>query len=224
MKKIIIAIDGPSGSGKSTTARETARKLGYIYIDTGAMYRAVTLAAINAKIEFTDNEFIKLFENLNIELKQSDSGQRTFLNGIDVSETIRHPEITELVSPVSANGIVRTKMVELQRELGKNGGVVMDGRDIGTVVFQNADLKIFMVCNIEARGIRRAHELNLAGINANSTDIMYQLEARDKYDSSREISPLKKADDAIEIDTSDITIEEQTEKVYQLSMNKINAE
>ena len=95
MKKIIIAIDGPSGSGKSTTARETARKLGYIYIDTGAMYRAVTLAAINAKIEFTDNEFIKLFENLNIELKQSDSGQRTFLNGIDVSETIRKPEITE---------------------------------------------------------------------------------------------------------------------------------
>ena len=222
MKKIIIAIDGPSGSGKSTTARETARKLGYIYIDTGAMYRAVTVAAINAKIEFTDEEFSKLLDNLRIELKQSDSGQRTFLNGIDVSEPIRHPEITELVSPVSANGIVRTRMVEMQRELGRNGSVVMDGRDIGTVVFPDADLKIFMVCDIESRGKRRAEELSKAGIDVNSIDIMTQLEARDKYDSSREISPLRKADDAIEIDTSNLTIAEQTGEVYRLAMEIIS--
>jgi cytidylate kinase len=217
MKKIIIAIDGPAGSGKSTTAREVANKLGYIYIDTGAMYRAAALAFKRMNLKFTDEDFEKLMNTIKIELKQGDNGQRTYLNGEDVSDEIRTPEITKLVSPVSANKIVREKLVEIQRQLGADGGIVMDGRDIGTVVFPNADLKIFMVASPEARAKRRTLELRAKGIDADEEEIKRELIARDKYDSTREISPLRKADDAVEIDTSALTIEEQTDKVVQLA-------
>ncbi len=213
MKKIIIAIDGPAGSGKSTTAKIVAEKLGYIYIDTGAMYRAVTLACIEQNIEINDNELNKIVDNINIELKQSNLGQRTFLNGRDVSDDIRRPDVTKLVSPVSAMSYVREKMVEQQREIGKNGGVVMDGRDIGTVVFPQAELKIYLVASIEARAERRLLELKQKGFNTTVEEIMKQISDRDHYDSNREISPLRKASDAIEIDTSNITIEEQTSKI-----------
>jgi cytidylate kinase len=223
MKKIIIAIDGPAGSGKSTTAREVARKLGYVYIDTGAMYRAAALAFRRMGMEFNDRDFSKLMDSIDIELRQSESGQKTYLNGEDVSDEIRTPEITKLVSPVSANHIVRKKLVDMQRQLGKDGGIVMDGRDIGTVVFPRAELKIFMVASPEARAARRTKEMLAKGIDVNEEQIKNDLIARDKYDSSREISPLKKANDAIEIDTSELTIEEQTEKVVDLAMNLLQS-
>jgi CMP/dCMP kinase len=216
MKNIIIAIDGPAGSGKSTTAKIVAEKLGYIYIDTGAMYRAVTLACIERNTEITDNEVNKVVDDIKIELKQSNIGQRTYLNGRDVSDDIRRPDVTKLVSPVSAMAYVREKMVEQQREMGHKGGVVMDGRDIGTVVFPQAELKIFLIASIEARANRRLKELQHKGFDNSVEEIMSQIVARDNYDSSREISPLRKADDAIEIDTSNITIKQQTAKILYL--------
>lgn len=222
MKKIIIAIDGPSGSGKSTTAREVAKLLGYIYIDTGAMYRAVTLAAMRNNIDFTDEALLPLLEKINIEIKQGDNGQRTFLDGEDVSSDIRTPEVTKAVSPVSALITVREKLVDMQRKMGENGGVVMDGRDIGTVVFPNAELKIFMIASLEARGIRRSEELKNSGITIDAVTVSKQLEDRDKYDSSRENSPLTKADDAIIVDTSGLSIEEQTNIVVNLAKQIIN--
>ncbi len=217
MKKIIIAIDGPAGSGKSTTARLAAERLGYIYIDTGAMYRAVTLAWLRSKLEMSEDILCKLLLNLHIELKPSEQGQRTYLNGEDVSDEIHSIEVTKNVSPVSAVGCVREKLVDMQRELGKNGGVVMDGRDIGTVVLPNADLKIFLIASVDARAMRRTLELKDKGIIESVKEIKEQIITRDLFDSSRDISPLKKAGDAIEIDTSNLTIEEQTEKVVVLA-------
>ena len=155
MKKIIIAIDGPSGSGKSTTAREAAKILNYLYIDTGAMYRAVTLGWLRSGKEFNEDFICELVKNLNLDLKITNEGQKTFLNGLDVSFDIRKPDVTRWVSPVSAIDCVRTAMVEIQRNMGKSGGVVMDGRDIGTVVFPEAQLKIFLVASIEERAVRR---------------------------------------------------------------------
>lgn len=221
MKNIIIAIDGPAGSGKSTTAKIVAEKLGYIYIDTGAMYRAVTLACIEQNIEINDSEVAKLVDTLEIELRQSVNGQRTILNGRDVSDDIRTPEVTKLVSPVSAMEYVRTKMVKQQRQIGKIGGVVMDGRDIGTVVFPNADLKIYLVASIEARAVRRKLELSSKGFDVSIEDLKSQINARDQYDSTRNISPLRKAEDAIEIDTSNITIDQQTSRILNLVTNLI---
>jgi len=210
MKRITIAIDGPAGSGKSTTARLVAQKLGYLYIDTGAMYRAVTLYWLRNCNTLDKNKICSMIEKINIEIHQSEYGQRTILNGEDVSEQIRHPDVNKFVSPISAFECVRNKLVDLQRELGKNGGVVLDGRDIGTVVFPNADLKIYLVASESARAQRRALELKQKGIDVSIEDIKKQLIERDKYDSSRSISPLKKADNAIELDTSDLSIEEQT--------------
>lgn len=217
MKNIIIAIDGPAGSGKSTSAKIIAEKLGYIYIDTGAMYRAVTLACIEAEIGINDNEVAKLVDGIRIDLVQSDLGQRTYLNGKDVSDDIRRPDVTKLVSPVSAMAYVREKMVIQQREMGLNGGVVMDGRDIGTVVFTNAELKIYLIASIEARAERRLLELKQKGFDYSLEEIIKQISDRDIYDSSREISPLKRADDAVVIDTSNISIQEQTQKIIDLA-------
>lgn len=208
-KKIIIALDGPAGSGKTTSARLVAEKLGYIYIDTGAMYRAVTLACLRSGIEINDAEVEKLMESISINLRPSASGQITELNGEDVSLDIRRPEVTKWVSPVSAMGCVREKMVAQQREIGKNGGVVMDGRDIGTVVFPQAELKFYLIASIESRSLRRAKELEEKGIEQAFEEIRDQIANRDIYDSSRAISPLRKADDAIELDTSNISIDEQ---------------
>ena len=145
MKKIIIALDGPAGSGKTTSARLVAKKLGYLYIDTGAMYRAVTLEWLNSGTELNEENVNRITDNLMVNLEQSEIGQRTILNGKDVSDDIRLPEVTKFVSPVSAMAYVREKMVAQQREISKGGGVVMDGRDIGTVVFPNAELKIFLI-------------------------------------------------------------------------------
>ena len=222
MKKIIIALDGPAGSGKTTTAREVAKKLNYIYIDTGAMYRAVALAFIRSGKTIEGFDFQELMENTKIELIPDSNGQRTFLNGEDVSKEIRTPLVTKLASPVAAVGIVREKLVEQQRELGKGGGVVMDGRDIGTVVFPNADLKLYMHASIEARAERRTKELVAAGENVTIEQMKKLISDRDDFDSNREISPLRKADDAQVIDTSHLSIEEQTNIVIIMANEIIN--
>ncbi len=221
MKKIIIAIDGPAGSGKTTTARYVAKKLGYLYIDTGAMYRAVTLAWLRENKDMTDEVLIGIMNRYPIELKQSESGQLTILDGEDVSEEIRTPEVTKFVSPVSAMPVVREKMVEQQRRIGMKGGAVLDGRDIGTVVFPNAELKIYLIASVDTRAERRMIELNEKGSHYSIDEIRKQIIDRDNYDSSREHSPLRKADDAIEINTSNLTIEGQTERVLELAQNII---
>lgn len=222
MKQIIIAIDGPAGSGKTTTAKLVAEHFNYIYIDTGAMYRAVTLHWLRKNKDYDEDEIIKSLDEIDIVLKSSSTGQRTILNNIDVSEDIRLPEVTSLVSPVSAIAEVRERMVDIQRTLGKDGGVVMDGRDIGTVVFPNADLKIFLIASIEARAKRRTLELVSKGITADEKEIYDSILKRDDYDSSRNHSPLRKADDAIEIDTSNITIIEQVNTIIKLAEDKIS--
>ena len=217
MKNIIIALDGPAGSGKTTTAKIVADKLGYLYIDTGAMYRAVTLAWIRQNKEYNDAGVIDMLDSLQIELRQSEVGQRTILNGEDVSDDIRLPEVTKLVSPVSAIAEVRDKLVAMQREIGNAGGVVMDGRDIGTAVFPNAELKVFLVASIETRANRRTKELLAKGMEVNEELIKKEIADRDHYDSNREHSPLRKAEDAIEIDTSDMTLQEQADTIIKLA-------
>lgn len=223
MKKIVIAIDGPAGSGKSSSAKIVAERLGYIYIDTGAMYRAVTLEALRRGIAENEEEICKILDEIKIELRTSPQGQRTILNGVDVSDDIRLPEVTRLVSPVSAIGCVREKLVAEQRRIGGSGGVVMDGRDIGTVVFPNAELKIYLVASIAARAERRAKELREKGIPVEIEEIKKQIIERDNYDSSRAISPLRKAEDAILIDTSDMTLEQQSELIIELANKIINS-
>jgi cytidylate kinase len=221
-KNIILALDGPAGSGKTTTAKLVADRLGYLYIDTGAMYRAVTYAWLKENKELNEKDLCNLVKGLKIELRQSDQGQKTILNGEDVTDAVRFPEVTKNVSAVSAIGCVREALVKQQREIGKNGGVVMDGRDIGTVVFPNADLKIFFKASIEERAKRRAKEMIEKGLKVSIEQIKKEISDRDNYDSTRDISPLKMADDAVEIDNSNLTIDEQTTIVEMLARKRIS--
>jgi cytidylate kinase len=214
-KKIIIAIDGVSSSGKSTAAKDVARELGYTYIDSGAMYRAVTLYCIRENLihqGLVDEKTLKdLIPDIRIEFVFNELTSRsdTYLNGEKVEDEIRNPDVAALVSPVSKIGFVREAMVTLQRELGQEKGIVMDGRDIGTVVFPDAEVKIFLTASPEVRAKRRYKELKIKGLDVNYDDILSNLQERDRIDSTREISPLRKADDAIELDNSGMTLEEQ---------------
>jgi len=222
MKKVIIAIDGPSASGKSTTAKLLAQKLGYVYLDTGAMYRACGLQAVREGIKADDEKAITaMMDRIKLEISYTASGNVVSLNGENVSEQIRTPEMSSMASAVSAIGSVRKKMVELQRKLGAEGGVVLDGRDIGTVVFPEAACKFFLVASIRERAKRRYLELQAKGIAATLDDVAADLEARDKADSSRSLAPLKPAQDAILIDTSDLSIEQQVNELYALVMKKL---
>ncbi len=216
-KKLIIAIDGPAASGKSTTAKLLAKKLKYVYIDTGAMYRACALDALNNNIPLSDRENLKkLIENIEIDIKYSPEGNKIYLHNKDVSKRIREEDISKLSSEIAVIDFVREKMVELQRKMGKNGGIIMDGRDIGTVVFPNADYKFFMIADVEKRAKRRQKELIEKGKTADFQTVLKELIWRDKNDSQRKHSPLKKADDAIVIDTSDMSINEQVETIYKI--------
>ena len=220
MQKIKIAIDGPAASGKSTTAKIIAEKLDYLYIDTGAMYRALTLAIIKANLDISKEEEIKkLALNSAIELKQSDSELRTFLNGKDVSDEIRLPEITNIISKISSYPEIRKIMVEKQRKLAEHGGIVMDGRDIGTVVLPDAEVKIYMEAKLQERAKRRFEEMQKKGIKSDLAQIEKEISKRDQIDSTRAASPLKPANDAIIIDTSNLTIEEQTNACLELINN-----
>ncbi len=211
---IVIAIDGPAASGKSTTAKLVAQNLGYIYVDTGAMYRAATLLFIenNVNVEEVSNEnLIRLLEENQISLKLVDETQHVFIKERDVSEGIRTPEVTEKVSLVASKSEIRVYMVKLQKELGKKRGTVMDGRDIGTVVFPDAELKIFMKADVRERAKRRQIEFSSKGIQKDLDELVQDLEQRDHLDSTRDNSPLRQAEDAILLDTSHLTINQQVD-------------
>jgi len=218
MKKITIAIDGHSSCGKSTMAKELARRVGYIYVDTGAMYRSVTLYALRNGLIREDRSIdteemerripdIHISFQLNAETGRPD----TYLNGECVENEIRTIEVSNHVSPIAALPFVRTAMVALQQQMGKNKGVVMDGRDIGTTVFPDAELKIFVTASAQVRAQRRYDELQQKGMPADFDEILKNVEERDYIDSHREVSPLRKADDALELDNSYMTIPEQNE-------------
>jgi cytidylate kinase len=218
--KYVIAIDGPGASGKSSTAKRLAEKLEYIYIDTGAMYRACGLAALENKIELSDLAALEsMLEKIEIKIIYSNSGNKILLNSEDVSEKIREAEISKISSEIAVIGIVRDKMVELQRQMGAAGGVIMDGRDIGTVVFPQADFKFFMVADVCERAHRRWQELVERGRDVTFQAVKEELIWRDNNDSSRLISPLKKAEDAIEIDTTKMSIEQQVDFLYDYIIN-----
>lgn len=219
MKKIIIAIDGYSGCGKSTTAKLVAKEIGYSYLDTGAMYRAATLYFLDNHIKLTDKKAVdKALEAIQIEFRFNDKFQQSevYLNGLRVEKDIRSMRVSEKVSQVSALAAVRQKMTQLQQEIGKRGAVVMDGRDIGTTVFPDAELKVFMTADVKARAFRRQKELSERGEVETIETIVENLENRDRLDTTRDESPLRQADDAYVIDTTSLTIESQVLGVIHL--------
>jgi cytidylate kinase len=210
--QIIIAIDGPAASGKSTTARGVAHKLGYRYIDTGAMYRAITVKVLDRGIKPNDADGIsELLKGTVVTQEEHEGGSRVCLDGNDVTDRLRLPEVNRAIGPVCEVPAVREKMVALQRQLGGKGGAVLEGRDIGTVVFPGADLKVFLVADVEERARRRQLELKRHGISQDLKTVIEDLVARDQRDSQRERSPLTKAAEARELDTTSLTIEEQVD-------------
>ncbi len=217
MKKPVVAIDGHSGCGKSTLAKALAKRVNYLYIDSGAMYRAITWYLLEKKVDITDEEQVaKAIEPLEITFVPAENGSHVAVNGQDVEKYIRSLEVSNAVSPVAELKVVRDKLVALQQKTGEKGGVVMDGRDIGTVVFPHAELKIFLTADTETRVARRVAEFLKKGKNVSFDSVRENLTRRDHIDSTRAISPLRQADDAIVIDNSHLTREEQLDKVVEL--------
>jgi len=220
----IIAIDGPAGSGKSTTARLLASQLGFVYLDTGAMYRAITWFALRNDLPIDDSVTLTtVARRIKIEFEIDGELNRVYLNGTDITEEIRTPEVTKAVSQVSAHPGVRREMVKRQKEIGKKGNIVAEGRDTTSVVFPDANIKIYLDASIEERARRRLLELSHKGISTTLEEQVKDLQRRDKYDSSREFSPLKKTRDAIVIDTSNLTIEEQVDRIIKLIKTKLTS-
>lgn len=226
--KITIAIDGYSSCGKSTVAKQIAKKLSYSYVDSGAMYRAVTYYLMKEGILKDKNvllsQIVDALKKINITFKfdEKKNDSITLLNGLDIENEIRTLEVSKRVSQISALGEVREKLVQLQQELGQLGGVVMDGRDIGTVVFPNAELKLFMTAEVDIRTERRLKELINKNEKTNFDEVKKNLQTRDHLDMNREISPLKMAEDALIIDNSNLTPEEQLEKIMGLVKERLN--
>ncbi|MBR3624315.1 MAG: (d)CMP kinase [Selenomonadaceae bacterium] len=216
MKKIVVAIDGPAGAGKSTVSQMAAKKLGFTYIDTGAMYRAVAWKALQKKVEITDEVILSVLPDIEITLSYKDGKTKVFVGEREVTEEIRTPEINKIVSKVAALPKVREKLTELQRKMGEKGNVLMDGRDIGTFVFPNAEVKIFLTASVEERARRRYEELKLKGFDVDLKEIEKDIEKRDKLDSERETAPLKQAEDAVLLDTTGLSIDEVVEKIVKL--------
>jgi cytidylate kinase len=216
-KKLTIAIDGPSGAGKSTVGRSLAKRLGYIYIDTGAMYRTVALKVKEESLAPKDeNGLYRLASSLQIVFVTKGEGTHVLCNGQDVTEAIRSPEISRLASDISMRKVVREALVEKQREMGRGGGVVLEGRDIGTVVFPDADVKFYLDAEKEERGRRRFKELIEKGMKVSFNETLEEVMKRDHNDMSRDLSPLKKADNAFFIDSTHRTVEEIVEEMVRI--------
>ena len=219
-----VAIDGPASAGKSTVAKIIAKNMGYIYLDTGAMYRACTLVAKQNHLAYDDQSgILKALNNNIISVKNIDDDQRVYINDKDVSFDIRTPEITANVSQVSALSEIRKKMVEIQRKIAGENNIIMDGRDIGTTVLPDADVKIFLIASVASRAKRRYLDFKEKGINQNLTDIEKDIADRDYKDMHRKISPLRKAEDAYQVDTTDMSIDQVVNKLTQIiKKNKKN--
>ena len=213
---MIIAIDGPAATGKSTTAKVLARKLGFTYLDTGAMYRAITLLILQKKIKIVENvALISLLEQFDLQIEQNEKQISVILNGEDVSDEIRRLDVTKHVSEVSALPVVRKSLVKIQREIAKDKDCVVEGRDIGTVVFPNAEVKFYVVADYDVRAKRRLLDFKKLGEKKSVDELIKEIKNRDKYDSEREHSPLLKAGDAIEVDTTNLKIEEQVDLMFK---------
>ena len=222
VKKIQIAIDGPAGAGKSTIAKIVAEALRFTYIDTGAMYRAVTYKAMNENIQLHDAAAIEnMLKSTTITLKPSEQGQLVFIDGEDVSQAIRSNEVTSNVSEVAAHANIREILVAMQQKLAENGGVVMDGRDIATHVLKDAELKIFMSATVEERARRRYLDNERRGIESTIESLQQEIALRDKLDSEREASPLIQAEDALFLDTTHLSIDEAAQEILKLAQLKM---
>ena len=222
MKVINVAIDGPAGAGKSTISKRVAKELGYVYIDTGAMYRTVGLKAVRMGIDTTDEKGVSaILPDIDIDIRHEGVEQHIFLDGENVSDKIRTPEISMAASNVSAIGAVRVALVDMQRKLAANHNVVMDGRDIATFVLPDAEVKIFLTASVDARAERRYKELIEKGTEVSLEDVKKEMIQRDKNDSTRAVSPLKIADDATVIDTSELNLEQSINKVVEFIRSKI---
>ncbi len=218
MKSIKIAIDGPAGAGKSTIAKAVAGALGFVYIDTGAMYRAIGLAAVRRGVDPTDVTGVEgILDDIEIRIAHTDGGQQVYLNGENVSTEIRLPEISAAASHVAAIPAVRLKLVELQRALAEETDVIMDGRDIGTYVLPNAQLKIFLTADPEERAKRRYLELQEKGVATTLEEVLSEMIFRDKNDSSREFAPLRPAEDSVLVDSTKLTLEETVAKITAMA-------
>lgn len=217
MKDFSIAIDGPGSAGKSTIAKMVANKLNFIYLDTGAMYRSLTYLALKENCSLEDEAaLVALLGRSEISFSAAEEQQLVFINNEDVTEVIRQTDVTKQVSLVSSHGLVREEMVARQQKIAKNDNIVMDGRDIGTVVLPDAPLKVFLVATAEERALRRYNEAKAKGMDVSLEELTQDLIARDRYDTTRLVSPLRKAEDAIEIDSTNLSIEEVVEKVLEL--------
>ncbi|MFH2138806.1 MAG: (d)CMP kinase [Candidatus Omnitrophota bacterium] len=219
---MIICIDGPAGAGKSTIARQLAKKLGFLYIDTGAMYRAFTLKVLRSKVDFKMIEkLVELAMRTQITLKQTeDGGEKVFLDGEDVSQEIRTPELTNAVFKVAGIPQIREVMVHWQREYGHNSDIVMEGRDIGTVVFPKADKKFYLDADVQVRAQRRSKELQEKGMPVNFPELVQQIKDRDQRDKTRTSGPLKQAEDAVLIDSTGLSIREVVDKIFGYIKNE----
>lgn len=215
--KRVIAIDGPAGAGKSTVAKIVAEKLGYTYIDTGAMYRGVAWKTLQQSKEASDADILQAVHDIDVRLACTESGTRVTVDGTDVTHEIRTPEVTRIVSRVAALGPVREKMVELQRAMAADGAVVMDGRDIGTNVLPHADVKVFLTASVEERARRRYDEMKEKGYAVDFDELKQEIAARDKQDSERAISPLRQADDAVLLDSTTLSIDEVAARIMELA-------
>lgn len=223
MSYISVAVDGPAGAGKSSISKTVAADLGFVYIDTGAMYRCAALYAINNGIDIRHDggRLVERLDEINIDMKHTVEGQRVFLNGEDVSERIRREDVSVGASDVAVIPEVRKKLVELQQKMAQTDNVIMDGRDICTTVLPNAQVKIFLTASTDARAERRYKELLEKGVECDFETIKSDMEYRDKNDSSRAVSPLKKADDATLVDTTGLTFDESVKKIKELIENAL---
>ena len=222
MKKIRIAIDGPAGAGKSSVSKMVAEKLGLTYVDTGAMYRAVAFAVTQKKEDFSQDLVKEVLKEMNLSFKIENGLNKVFLNNEDISQKIRTPKTSMMASKVAVLPFVRESLFEIQQNFAKKGGVVMEGRDIGTVIMPDAELKIFLVASPENRAKRRLLELEKKGESKDLQELIKEIEKRDLQDKNRKIAPLKQADDAVLIDNSEINLEQTADKIVELANKIIN--